>query len=329
MRILFLTILFVVSTFANPSWYLNVQKTKLNSYVGYGSGVDEAHAKQEALNDIVSQIAVNISTSFSQHQKIEDGKFQNNKEFISSQNSNATLYDYELLRSEFYDGNYFVAVEYENIPSLDKFVRKLKALGEIKDTPFSGYLNHTLAAKRLKKELKKDINFSLVRKDKKWYIKYKDILQPLDKKDFAKFFASVYNSKVDIKTNKRRDIIYDGDKFFFKVKSEQNGFVSIVDVYEDGTVSTLVRNIPIRKKLIENIPDKDFESIPEAGLIQEDVETYDLYVVIYSQKKLHFDSFAYADEELINEEKYKNFDELIEFLDGKVYATLKVVTKPR
>ena len=44
---------------------------------------------------------------------------------------------------------------------------------------------------------------------------------------------------------------------------------------------------------------------------------------------MKFDSFAYADDELISEEKYKNFDELIEFLDDKIYTTLKVVTKPR
>jgi hypothetical protein len=44
---------------------------------------------------------------------------------------------------------------------------------------------------------------------------------------------------------------------------------------------------------------------------------------------LRFDSFAYADDSLISEEKYKNFDTLIRSLDGKIYTTLKVVTKPR
>ena len=118
-------------------------------------------------------------------------------------------------------------------------------------------------------------------------------------------------------------------KFFFKVKSTKKGFVSILSIYEDGTVSTLVRNIPINKNKLENIPDEEYESIPEAGLMQRGIETYDLYVAVYSDEKLHFDSFAYADEKLIDEEKYKNFDELIEFLNDKTYSTLKVVTKPR
>ncbi len=83
------------------------------------------------------------------------------------------------------------------------------------------------------------------------------------------------------------------------------------------------------KNITENIPDIDFEMIPQAGLMQENVETYDLYVAIFSKNKINFDQFAYADSELISEEKYKNFDELIEILDDKIYATIKIVTKPK
>ncbi|NOR58848.1 MAG: hypothetical protein GQ474_10040 [Sulfurimonas sp.] len=330
MRNLLLLFLLVVSAIANPMWYHNVQKTKANSYVGYGSGVDEAHAKQEAFNDITSQISVNINTSFSQKQKMKDGEFKSSEEFSSAQKSNATLYDYELLKSEFYDGKYFVALQYENIPSVDKFINKLKKSNiKLKNEKQNSYLKNTTMAKKLKKALKKDIAFSLVRKDVKWFVKYKNILQILDKKDFAKFFSTVDNKLMSINTNKRKNILYNEDKFFFKVKSAKKAYASILTVYEDGTVSTLVRNVPLKKGKLENIPDKDFETIPEAGLMQRGIETYDLYVLLLSSKKIHLDSFAQADEELIEEEKYKNFDELIEFIDTKEYATLKVVTKPR
>jgi|OM-RGC.v1.005579558 hypothetical protein len=327
-RKILLIIVLVASAFANPMWYHNVQKTKANSYVGYGSGVDEVHAKQEAFNDITSQISVSVKTSFSQSQKVRDGEFKSSEDFSSAQNSNATLYDYELLKSEFSDGKYFVCVEYENIPSLDKFIRKVKAT-KLENEKQNSYIKNTTIAKKLKKALKKDINFELVRKDKKWFIKYKNILQALDKKDFAKFFTTVDNSKISINTNKPKNILYNEDKFFFKVKSAKNGYASILTVYEDGTVSTLVRNVAIKKEKQENIPNKEFETIPEAGLMQKGVETYDLYVLIVSSEKIHFDSFAQADEALIEEEKYKNFDELIEFMNDKNYATLKVVTKPR
>nr|WP_275757565.1 LPP20 family lipoprotein [Sulfurimonas sp. SAG-AH-194-C21] len=330
MKFFILLVCIVSSTLmANPMWYLNVQKTKANSYIGYGIGENDVKAKQEALNDISSQISVSVETSMKQSEKLSNGKFESSDEFSSLQRSKSMLNDYELLKMEYYNGNYYVAVEYENIPSLDKFYKKLRLLNITQNTNLNPYLKHTMIAKKLKKSLGKNIDFSLLRKDKKWFIKYKSVIQVLDKKDFASFFTSTYSKELSLKTSKKRDILYDGDKFYFNVVSKKDGYVSILSVYEDGTVSTLIRNVKISKVAPQKIPDEEFETIPEAGLITQGVETYDLYVLVFSKNKLHFDSFAYADSELIDEEKYKNFDELIEFLDKKSFTTLKVVTKPK
>ena len=229
------------------------------------------------------------------------------------------------------DGNYYVALSYENIPSLDKFVRKVKRLKETPQVALNSenYLSRTLINRELQRKLGHKMAFSLVRKDKKWYIQHKSVMQVLDKKDFSKFFVTKTTPKLNLHTNKRRDILHDGDKFYFNVKTQEDGYVTLLDVYEDGTVSTLVRNVAMKKGIVEKIPDEDFESVPEASLLLKAEETYDLYVAIFSKKRLRFDSFAYADDVLISEEKYKNFDTLIHFLDKKVYTTLKVVTKPR
>ncbi len=329
MRLLLLVLVFSTSLLATPSWFFKLTSSKTNSYIGYGSGLNIVLAKQEAFTDISSQISVSVDSTMKQEEKMENGKFTRAQNFSSLQTSNALLNDYKVIKMEYSNGTYFVAIEYENIPSLDKFINKVALLAPKKTSLYNAYLQQTSIAKKLKKALHRDIDFKLVRKDGKWFIKYKSVIQVLDKKDFASFFTSTENIGLSLQTNKRRNILYDGDKFYFKVKSSKDGYVSILTVYEDGTVATLVRNIKISKKTLEKIPDEDFESIPQAGLIVKGVETYDLYVLVYSTKKLHFDSFAYADSELINEEKYKNFDELIEFLDKKNFTTLKVVTKAR
>jgi len=332
MKKLVLFLLLATCSYATPSWYHNLYSNEVNTYYGFGSASSEAKAKQLALSDIVSQISVHVSSTTSINMKVVNGKESTSDEFNTQQNSQATLSDYKLLKSEFEDGNYYVSLSYENIPSFDKFVKKVNALHVDKDVEkpkLKSYLSSTNMAKKLSSTLGKDIEFKLICKDNKWFIQHKNIVQVLDKKDFARFFTSVTNENIVINTNKRNNILYNGMKFFFKVKSSKRGFVSILSIYEDGTVSTLVRNIPINKNNLENIPDEDFESIPEASLMQRGIETFDLYVAIYSDKKLHFDSFAYADEELIDEEKYKNLDELIEFIDDKTYSTLKVVIKPR
>ena len=329
-KFFFISILFLeVSLFANPTWFYHLDTTKLNTYVGYGSASDAVEAKHRALNDIVSQISVNVQTSLTQDESTDGDAFQSKTEFHSSQNANSTLYDYILLKSEYLDGNYFVAVEYENIPSFDKFTRKLARLTLKDKSSTSSYLDQTLIAQKLQKKLHKKIEFELLRKDKKWYIKHKSTLQVLDQKDFAKFFTTVPNDTLEIKINKKKAFLYDGDEFFFQIKSAKKGYVSVLTVYEDGTVSTLVRNIAIEKNSVENVPDEDFERIPQAGLLTKGVETFDLYVLLFSEKKMRFDNFAYADDALIDEEKYKNFDELINFLERKNYTTLKVITKPR
>ncbi|MDA7817615.1 LPP20 family lipoprotein [Sulfurimonas sp.] len=329
MKSFLISLVVVTCSFASPSWYYKIPKNNSSVYIGYASATSEAKAKQEALSDIVSQISVNVSTSMDLNQQVVNGESVNVEEFKSHQDSSASLSDYKLLKSEFDDGKYYVAIAYENIPSFDKFVKKLVAYEIKKDEKQNSYTSQTLMAKKLNSSLAKKIDFSLLRKDKKWFIKYKKTLQALDKKDFARFFVSKSSKNISINTNKKNNILYEGDMFYFKVKSSKKGFVTIFSVYEDGTVSTLVRNIHVNAKKVQNIPDKDYETVAQAGLMQEGKETYDLYVALYSSKRLHFDSFAHADEELISEEKYKNFDELIEFVNNKEYATLKVVTKPR
>ena len=110
--------------------------------------------------------------------------------------------------------------------------------------------------------------------------------------------------------------------------SKKQGYITLLTVYENGTVATLIKNISIKKAQTKNIPDEKFESVFEAGLIEEGKETFDLYVAIWSPKKLFFDQFARADEELIDNERYKNFDDLIELMGNSTFATVKVIKKP-
>jgi hypothetical protein len=299
--------------------------------IGYGSGKSEVEAKQNALSDIVGKISVEIESSMNLHVEEDGREVLRHSAYETNQKSNGVLNDYKLLKMEFEDGRFYVAIWYENIPSFDKFVSKIKQnSGQIPPlVKIDSYLTHTQMAQKLKKALGREIDFKLLRKDKKWYIKSATLSQPLDKKDFRYFFATIPNDFLELKLSKNRSYLYDGEEFYFRVQVKESGFVSILTVYEDGTVSTLLRNIPVVKNRVENLPDKDFESIPEAGLIHKGVETYDMYVAIYSKKKLYFDGFAYADDTLIDEEKYKNFDRLIEFLDSKIFTTLHVITKPR
>ena len=154
----------------------------------------------------------------------------------------ANISDYEVVESAYKDGEYFVQISYENIPSLEKFAKRTK-------------FKKKQIVNSIKKDFGKSLNIELVRKDMKWYLKYKETMQMLDKKDFARFFKTTPNKNLTINTNKKNNILYEDDEFYFKVKSFKKGYVSIITVYENGTVSVLLKNIPISKNSIENIPD--------------------------------------------------------------------------
>ena len=321
-----------VQLFAAPSWFYKLQDENANVYIGYGVSSSGVKAKQEALNDIASQIFVSVDNSINSQVSDVNGHVSSVNESKSSQKSFATLSDYKLLKFEYKDGEYYVALSYENIPSLDKFVRKVQQLKPSSPTTMMSsnkYLQSTFISKELQRKIGRKIDFELVRKDKKWFIKHKSVMQVLDAKDFSKFFTTKSNSSIKLKTNKKNNILHDGDKFYFEVMSKEDGYVTLLDVYEDGTVAVLMSNIVVKKARVEKMPDEEFESVPEATLLKNCEETYDLYIAVFSKKRLTFESFAEADDDLISEEKYKNFDTLIGLLDEYIYTTLKVVTKPR
>ena len=328
----FFWLLFFTNTLflmAQPSWYYTLPKASAFTFIGYGQAVSEKEAKALALEDIAMQLSVKVDGSFSQETRVNGSKAHKELKSLNQQKSHADIRDYKLLKLVFDKGIYYVAVAYENISSFDKFVRKVKKLLPKVSEKQNPYLSHTSIAKRLKRALGVDIDFNLQRKDGLWSLSYKGLLVALDRRDFESFYKTIENQKVILSTSKKDNRLFEGDVFHFKLRAKKSGYVSVLTIYEDGTVVTLVKNMPLKSDITKMIPDKDYESEFKAALIKKGVETFDQYVAIWSAKPLILDSFADADEELITHERYKNFDTLIDFLDDKTFVTLKVVTKPR
>jgi hypothetical protein len=75
------------------------------------------------------------------------------------------------------------------------------------------------------------------------------------------------------------------------------------------------------------IPSKNSQNYFEAGLVKKGIDTYDLYVAIFTKKPLDMSRFEYANEDLASSELAHKFDELIENLDNYNYATILLRTK--
>ena len=302
--LLFFIPLFV---FAIPKWYYNIEANNSDMIIGYGSGNSVKNAKESALNEIVSQIAVTIKNEVQKTQSFNNNRYNKDIKINSSQKSLATIYGYKVIKLEYENGKYFIAIEYENIPSIDKFAKKTK-------------LKKAFIIKTIKRDFGLKEGIELVRKDKKWFIKYKDIMQVLDKRDFERFFTTILNKTLSIYINKN-NILHYNQTFKIQVKSAKKGYITIFDIYEDGTAVILAKNIPIKTNITFPKEKDGYD------LVADNKDTIDLYIAIRSDKKLILDNFAMADEEFITDERYKNFDELLDFIKNRSFSSLRVVTK--
>lgn len=329
--IILICFVFASSLFATPLWYHNLSSNESNTYIGYGSGSSENEAKQNALLDISGQISTVVKSEYKGDKKLIDGIYIKDISEQTSQKTNSSLSDYEVLKVENSD-LWYVAIKYENRASIDKFIQKIKALPTLKNTTpkkQNSFLSQTLIGKELQSALGFELDFKLFRKDTLWYIKYEDTLQVLSKKDFEKFFVTTQNPNLLLSTNKKNNILKDKEPYHFIIDSKQDGYVTLLDTYEDGTVGIIAKNLKISKDKKIQFPDEKSDMLFEASILEEGKDTFDLYTLIYTKKPLILDRFAMSESELIKDERYKNFDELIELLDGFEYSSLKVVTKAK
>lgn len=285
-------------------------------YFGEGSGDTYEEAKKRALEDVASKISVIIDSKMERSSSLINDDYEKRFKEYMVQKTNVELQDYEIVARKEKDGKFWVKVRYDNAPSLDRFASK---------TPYT----KEQIKESIKRDFGKSLGLELVRKDKQWYIKYKDILQKLDKKDFYTFFKTTKNRDLKFSLHKKSNLLYDGEKFSFLVSSTKDGYVTIFDVYEDGTVSILAKNLKVERKKSLTFPNRDSQNILEASLLQSQKETFDMYIALFSKKKMLFDEFVDAYEDILDEELYKNFDELIELLKDKNYSSIKVIIRPR
>ena len=318
--------LFLAGTtlFAAPSWYYTLKHQLPNFYIGYGQGTSEAIAKRAALESLSEQISVSVNSEVFQNTNVTDGKVKKEFNVKSSVVSSARISGYEVIKADSVNGRYYIALGYENIPGIDKFNRELNTRNITKNEHQNNYLRQCPIAKKVSK----NIDFDLKRKDGLWYLQYQDIFQVLSPADFEYFFTSLTSEKLQIITDRDNRNLHDGDRFYFNVTSQESGYVTVFTVYENGTVATLISNIAVQRGEIQRLPDEENMSALEAGLIEQGKETFDLYVAVFSPDKHYFDQFACADEALVQNERYKNFDALIGLMGEMEFATVKVVTKP-
>jgi len=301
-----------------PLWYKNQTIKTKNSYnyIGYGEAKTLFQAKAEAKSDIAQQLLSSVESSYVEKMKDDNVTTEVNLKVTTK----IDLENISIKKQFFQDGYYFVVLGYEN---LDLGYKIKKSVKNLRCSRADNYMKKTLLYKKLYNSFGCDIDVKLQRANKQWYLKYDEYKFLLSRIDFEKLYISTPSSLFDFMISNQS--LQDGEKFYFNIKTDKKGYITLLNLYENGIVTVLKSSQKITKNL--QIPSKESDIYFEAGLVDENRDGYDLYIAIYSEKPFDMSRFVYGDEVLAKDEIAYKFDELIEILNSYDYATLLVRTE--
>ena len=310
-----------------PDWYKSqiLQTQDSSQFLGYGDAKTLFEAKSRAKEAIAQSLMSHVQSSFVLKTEVQK---EGNKEQYSTQtkhnlkvSTKIDLQNLSILKQEYFHGRYFVLLEYKN---LDLAYRIKESVPKIECGSVNKYIKITPLYKDIRRSFSCDIDLKLQRRNSAWYLGYKDKEFLLNNSEFEKLYVAKHSKIFDFQISKPE--LKDAESFYFRVDSKEKGYITLLDVYENGIVTVLTQSQKIEKHL--QIPSKESANYFEAAVVKNSHESADLYVAIFTKKPLDMSRFSYADAEVVSSEVAHKFDELIAMLNTLDYATIVVhITK--
>jgi hypothetical protein len=217
------------------------------------------------------------------------------------------------MKSEIIVKRYFVAVSYQTLP-------KLKC-----GNSQNSFLAHSVLIKEANKLTICIYDYELKYYNNAWYLTYKTIAEKLTPRAFGTFFINIKNANISISSPKHD--LKEGEGFYININSHKDGYVSILDIYENGRVGVLLNNRKIKAKSHFTYPDLTSGKEFVASLLTPSTSTKDLYIAIYSKNRLNLSMFETQSANTVTDKEYR-FNEVVKLLSTYDYATLVLRMRP-
>jgi len=164
----------------------------------------------------------------------------------------------------------------------------------------------------------------LKRTQKKWHLSTQNNYLAIPQDDFERLFTQARGSSIALAAS--RSPIKAGDSFYFIANSKKDGFVSLIDVYENGQVAVIQSNRQVYANDRIQLPGLGMSL--QAGLFEAGKTTVDLYIALWSPEKLELERYLQADESLVEGEQTFKFGELLKLMEKVDFSTTLVRTNP-
>ena len=298
-------LLFTLHLFSSePNWFYNISHKDFE-IIGYGVGQTRKEAKQNARIEIANSISVQVQSSFSSKNSLENGKYIKDIQQNSSEKSFAKLDNLEIIKSVYKNKNYFIAIKYSNLP----FIKSLKYI--LKNTKLKKETNQYLQKTLFLQELKNEFGF---------YPKieiYRDILTigdfsfQISQEMLEKLLISTDNQNLYLTVPEK---LKNGEVYFIQIQAKKKGFLTLIQIYDNGETSLLFANKIVSKNMILEYPNSEnFDGI-EAYLNSGIQKTQDLTMAVLCKEKRNFE---YFDSISVEKESFaKIYGDLFNLING-------------
>jgi hypothetical protein len=325
----FVLLFFIFSIFLNaspPEWFRKLSH-KDYEIIGYGSSqnLEEARtmAKKEIANSIQTQI---ISENIFETSEINSVVNEKVNLYLEAK-TNVVLSDLKTVKEEKKKKEWYVALIYENLSIEMKFADKI-SLSEQRSENQNRYLLNSPLIQSINEELNCTLDIKLKRKNKMWYLAYENVMLPLSPDEFEQLFISSNSDKISL-TLSKSSMLTESDVFSFSVESKQDGYLSIINVYENGECFIITSNQPVTSNNPVRFPDDSSDNELIAGLLIKNQATYDLYVALFDENEINLSRIQAAGEIAESEERHYKFNEVLEMMNEYEFCTVLIRTRPQ
>ena len=239
-----------------PDWYLN-QTAPEGFVVGVGIGDSLPQAKAQARADLAKTLSSQVRTQLNMNTKESNGELQQNSQQTLNETSQAQLHHLKTLQQQQQRNpqgkNYYYVMLGLDIRPLSQ--RILKTFTALKPNAKPGILQIAPIFQRLTTQLGFIPQLRLYSREQNYYLTEGSTHLPLNPADIVELVPKVHSKNLRFSLQPNLAVYPPEQLFFSQVTSEKAGFLTYIQILEQGQTVLMQANVPIKNNQAWAFPD--------------------------------------------------------------------------
>ena len=307
---------------APPSWYTHLP-VRQYEIIGYGSGASLEAAKTEARSDIAKSLVVRIRSEFRADTTATKELLKQNVELHIDEYTDVVLTDAKVIRSKQVSGIFYVALLYENLPLELKIKKAFNGMA-LPEMPQNSLYRYAFFSKTLKSQFGYIPAYSLFFKNGLYYLHMEEKVFALKKSDLRLFFFEKQSPEVSLAASSKH--LHTDDFFHFNIAAKRAGYLSLLQVDEEGRVIVHIDNSAVKGNKNIVYPDLRLYDGLQAGIVNRADKISEQYVAALCSDRIDLGLFEHASRSFTESAEAIRYPQLNKMIGNCFYASTVLQT---